>query len=76
MSEKAASYQVGGSHYTDMHVQPWDVVDTWLIEQSIGFYRGNALKYLMRMGEKGEALEDTQKALHYCEKLVEVLQDG
>ena len=52
----ANDYQVGGTHYKDMGVEPWDVVDTWPIEQQIGYYRGNVLKYTMRMGAKGAPL--------------------
>ena len=42
MSE-ASKRQVGGSHYKDMGVQTWDVVDTWPREQQIGYYRGRRL---------------------------------
>jgi len=67
------AYQIGGTHYIDMPIQPWDVVDKGPKEQAIGFYRYNALKYIMRAGEKGPAKEDFQKALHYLEKLIEIL---
>jgi hypothetical protein len=66
-------YQVGGDHYSAAPVQPWDVIDTWPLEQRIGFYRGNALKYIMRAGQKGDAAEDIAKAAHYLAKLSEVL---
>jgi hypothetical protein len=49
------------------------------MEQRLGFYRGNALKYLMRAGAKGgeeTRLEDARKAEHYCRKLVAVLNSG
>ena len=69
----ASDYQVGGSHYQKMRVQPWQVFDTWPIEQQIGFHRGNAIKYLMRLGSKDEQLQEAKKALQYCQKLVEVL---
>lgn len=72
-TRRANAKQIGGSHYKDMGVQPWDVVDTWPIEQRIGYYRGNSLKYIMRMGNKGAPLEDAKKAHHYIEKLIEVL---
>jgi len=75
-AKTANTRQVGGSHYKDMPVQPWAVVDSWPIEQRIGFYRGGALKYIMRAGAKGADIEDYQKAQHYLEKLVEVLGDG
>lgn len=70
----ASSRQVGGTHYKMMGVQTWDVVDTWPIEQQIGYYRGNALKYLMRMGTKDENVQEIKKGIHYLEKLVEVLE--
>jgi hypothetical protein len=67
--------QVGGDHYTNMAVEPWDVVATWPIEQQIGFFRGNAVKYLLRVGSKDEPLQEIRKAAHYIEKLIEVLQE-
>lgn len=66
--------QVGGGHYTKMAVQPWDVIDTWPREQRIGFWRGNALKYLMRMGTKDEQIKEIGKAQHYLQKLIEELE--
>lgn len=65
--------QVGGSHYKGMAVEPWDVIDTWSREQRIGFYRGNALKYIMRMGAKDERIKEIGKAQHYLQKLIEEL---
>jgi len=56
-----------------MGVQPWAVVDTWPLEQQIGYYRGGALKYIMRLGHKDHAVQEAKKAGHYIEKLVEVL---
>lgn len=70
---KANDMQVGGQHYKNMRIQPWDVIDSLDHAQAIGFYRGNALKYIMRAGEKGPAREDYEKAKHYLEKLLEIL---
>lgn len=70
------NYQVGGDHYINMAIQPWEIVDTWPDEQRIGFYRGNALKYLLRMGSKDARIDEARKALHYMEKLVAVLDRG
>tara|TARA_R110000868_G_scaffold318645_2_gene579356 strand:- start:3772 stop:4161 length:390 start_codon:yes stop_codon:yes gene_type:complete len=67
--------QVGGVHYKAMGVEPWDVIDTWPLEQRIGFYRGNALKYIMRLGSKDQSDQEASKGLHYLEKLVEVLKE-
>lgn len=69
----ANSTQVGGDHYKKMDIQPWDVIDYGPKQQAIGFYRYNALKYIMRAGEKGEFKEDIAKAQHYLEKLLEIL---
>ena len=75
MSE-ASKRQVAGVHYKQMGVQPWDVVDTWPLEQRIGYYRGGALKYLMRMGAKDQNAQEIAKGQHYMEKLLEVLREG
>jgi hypothetical protein len=73
---RARSHQVGGSHYKSLGVEPWDVVDTWSRDQRIGFYRGNAIKYLMRMGSKDESPTEIAKGMHYMQKLIEVLQEN
>lgn len=73
---KANDKQVAGTHYKDMGVEPWDVVDTWPLEQRIGAYRHGALKYLMRMGSKNERAQEIKKCGHYIEKLIEVLEEA
>ena len=60
--------QVGGEHYRKFKIQPWDVID----EYGLSFYAGNALKYLLRAGNKGARVEDLKKCRHYLEKLIEV----
>lgn len=71
---EAQTRQVGGEHYKRMDVQPWDVIDHGPKEQAIGFYRYNALKYIMRAGEKDPFKQDIAKAHHYLEKLLETLE--
>lgn len=71
----ANAKQVGGTHYKKMGVEPWDVVDTWPLEQRIGAYRAGALKYLMRMGSKDEDVQEICKGIHYLEKLIETLKE-
>ena len=73
MNESADQLQFGGDHYKTMEIEPWNVIDTWPLEQRIGYYRGNALKYLMRLGRKDEELQEAQKAEHYARKLIETL---
>ena len=75
MAPTANDRQVGGDHYKSMSVQPWDVVDTWPRDQRIGYYRGGALKYLMRMGSKDESPMEVAKGQHYIQKLLEVLNE-
>ena len=72
---KANDKQVAGNHYKSMGVQVWDVVDTWPLDQRIGYYRGNALKYTMRMGSKDASAQEIEKGIHYLEKLLEVLKE-
>ena len=72
---KANDMQFGGDHYKNMGVEPWDVIDTWPLEQRIGYYRGGALKYTMRMGSKDENLQEIEKGWHYMQKLIEVLKE-
>jgi hypothetical protein len=73
---KANEKQVGGLHYKTMGVEPWDVIDTWPIEQRIGAYRAGALKYVMRMGSKDQSQQEIGKGIHYLEKLLEVLREN
>jgi hypothetical protein len=72
----ANTKQVAGDHYKVKTIQPWDVIDTLPHAEAIGFYRGNAIKYLMRAGSKmhNPARQDYEKALHYIEKLLETLR--
>ena len=76
LETKANDTQIGGDHYKNMGVEPWDVVDTWPTEQRIGAYRHGALKYLMRMGSKDEQLQEIKKCGHYIQKLIEVLEEA
>jgi Protein of unknwon function (DUF3310) len=59
--------QVGGEHYVTKAIQPWEVIE----RNGMGFFDGNALKYLMRYKDKN-GVEDLKKALHYIEKLIEM----
>lgn len=68
----ADARQVGGSHYRDMQMQPWDVMQAVLTpEEFRGFLKGNVIKYAMRQGKK-EGTDDAGKAQHYAQKLAEI----
>jgi hypothetical protein len=63
--------QVGGNHYKDMPIQPWEVMESVLTrDEFIGFLKGNIIKYALRQGKKDS--DDVGKAKHYVEKLREV----
>ena len=69
----ADDYQVGGNHYKDMGVTPWEVIEATLSKSEfIGFLKGNIIKYSMRQGVRGEI--DSQKCKHYIIKLDEMLR--
>ena len=69
----ADATQVDGTHYKDMPMQPWDVMEAVLTpEEFRGFLKGNIIKYSMRAGHKEGAHKDGDKARHYTQKLREV----
>jgi len=64
--------QVGGTHYKDMPMQPWTVMESVLSHSEfVGFLKGNIIKYSMRQGRK-DGSDDANKALHYAQKLKQV----
>ena len=62
--------QVGGDHYMDKSIQPWD----YIIANNLGYLEGNIVKYISRWKDKG-GVDDLRKAQHYLAKLIEV-SDG
>jgi len=73
MIERADDMQVSGTHYKDMAVQPWSVMQAVLTpEEFRGFLKGNIIKYAMRQGRK-DGSDDAGKAMHYKHKLEEVI---
>lgn len=68
-TSKANEKQIGGLHYK-LPIEPWDYV----IANNLGYLEGNIVKYVSRYKNKN-GLQDLQKALHYLEKLIEVVQD-
>jgi hypothetical protein len=71
MIQRADDYQIDGSHYKTMEMQPWDVMEAVLTpEEFVGFLKGNIIKYAMRSGHK-EGSHDSEKARHYAHKLSE-----
>lgn len=58
--------QVGGSHYTDMKIQPIE----YILANDIPWAEGTAIKYISRWRNKG-GIEDLRKAIHILEMLIE-----
>lgn len=68
--------QVGGSHYKEMPMQPWDVMQAVMTpEEFRGYLKGCIIKYGMRQGKK-DGTDDAGKAQHYAQKLAEVRRHG
>lgn len=73
---KADDMQVSGTHYKDMPVQPWAVMEAVLThDEFVGFLKGNIIKYSLRAGRK-DGSDDAGKAKHYLQKLREVTHAG
>lgn len=67
MNKLANDTQVGGTHYKEQKLQPWDAIAAW----DCGFLDGNVIKYVVRYRSKG-GVEDLKKARHYLDKLIEL----
>ena len=67
--------QVGGAHYKDMPVQPWEAMEAWLTDEEYrGYHKAVAIAYLARERQKGGD-EDIKKAIHHLQRLVETWGD-
>ena len=48
----ADDIQIGGTHYKDMTVEPWGMMEMVLThDEFVGFLKGNIIKYSMRACE-------------------------
>lgn len=63
---KATDKQVGGNHYKTLAIQPGE----YIRKNGLGWYEGNAVKYITRHKQKGEK-QDIEKAIHYLELILE-----
>lgn len=63
--------QVGGQHYKQQAIQPWD----YIAANSLGYFEGNVVKYVSRWRDKG-GVDDLRKARHYLDKLIELETAG
>jgi hypothetical protein len=68
---KKLEEQVGGNHYKDMKIQPIE----YIMANELGWCEGNAVKYVTRYKQKGQA-QDIEKAIHYLQILLESLKNA
>lgn len=66
--------QIGGNHYKNKEIQPWDLMEDWFThEEFMAYLRGNVIKYIARYKEKnGE--QDLHKARHYLDKMIDTMR--
>jgi len=58
-------------HYqSDKGIEVIDVIDAF----QLNFYLGNAIKYILRAGKKGNREEDLQKAIWYLMRELEKIK--
>jgi hypothetical protein len=63
--------QIGGTHYQSPY-QHWDMMDDY----NIAYLEGYASKYLVRWRKSPKPIQDLEKSLHICEKILERYQQG
>ena len=63
--------QVGGKHYKDMGIQPYEFIS----KNNLSFFQGNVVKYVCRYLNKN-GIQDLEKIIHYCELEILKLKDG
>ena len=45
-----------------------DVIEDW----KLGYHLGNAIKYISRLGRKGDEIEDIEKAIWYLKRYLKL----
>ena len=71
MPKSAFDTQVGGGHYKKHKIQPLEFITA----NDLDFVTGNIIKYVVReKGDKAKQIEDLEKARHYINMKIELLQ--
>ena len=68
---KASKAQIGGSHYSEMAIQPAEFIH----KNNLSFIQGNIIKYVCRYKSKGD-IQDLNKAKHYIDLLIEFEEEN
>ena len=61
---------INPSHYKSGGIEVIDVIEAF----ELGYRLGNVIKYVLRAGRKGDALEDLQKAAWYLDREIDKLE--
>ena len=61
--------QIGGSHYKNMKIQPYEFIS----KNDLSFFQGNVVKYVCRYRLKN-GVHDLEKIIHYCELEIKKLK--
>lgn len=63
-------------HYVGNGLSPMGAFQQGLIskEEYIGFIKGNIIKYVVRAGHKDDAIEDLNKAKHYIDFYINLIE--
>jgi hypothetical protein len=59
-------------HYQGNSMEVIDIIEAFELD----FHIGNVVKYILRAGKKGNALEDYNKALWYLERKIAQVENG
>ena len=62
--------QIGGSHYRNMQIQPYEFIS----KNDLSFFQGNVVKYVCRYKSKN-GIQDLEKIIHYCQLEIKKLKD-
>ena len=59
------------THYKGRGLESIQVIEAF----DLGFCLGNAVKYVLRAGKKGDKIEDLQKAIWYLDRQIKRWED-
>lgn len=75
--ERSAADPINPSHYRDGGVECIDGLRAALgLEGFLAYCRGNAMKYLWRLGKKDAALQEARKARWYLDRMIAEMEKG
>lgn len=69
--EKVSDPVNNPSHYKSGGIEVIDVIEAF----ELGFRLANVIKYVLRAGRKGDALEDLEKAAWYLDREIDKLEE-